>query len=213
MQIQENKANPELLNPQDNEILSDNLHPEAIDHADRFYKAITEQKDVSALIPEILQFIEKYPETPIFTNYITLAYNIVNDSEQRDYWVKESYRRFPTYLFARCAYANYCISHKKLQEVPIIFNNCFNLSLLYKRTHFSKQETLTFYTMLANFHINIGSFGSALEIIKMLSKIFDKHPAIQSLVEQFQVASAEYLVYQDRISRQKHMRKSHKKRK
>lgn len=214
MEMQESKLASDIISTQENIRTSDNLPEEAVADADRFYNAIIEEKDIPAIIPEILEFIEKYPETPIFTNYITLAYNIVQNKEQCDYWVKESYRRFPAYLYARCAYANYCIAQKKLTEVPAIFNNCFNLNILYKRTHFSSHEILTYYTTLVNFHIHVGSFSAASQIITMLTSNFDKHPAIEKLTIQLYEAIAEYSQYQKTLANKPLRRiKSSKKRK
>jgi hypothetical protein len=56
-------------------------------------------------IPELLQWRERYPDLPMLSNYLSIAYSHTGAHEQVEQTILENYQRNPDYLFARLKYA------------------------------------------------------------------------------------------------------------
>src|SRR5438552_4525777 len=52
-------------------------------------------------IPNLERVIEQYPTIPQFYNFLSMAYGNLGENERAEEIVKETYKKFPNYLFAR----------------------------------------------------------------------------------------------------------------
>src|SRR5712691_1036800 len=89
------------------------------------------QRDPTQVIPELARLIVTYPQVPTFTNYLSIAYLAAGDQERATACVREAYRRHPQYLFAKVNYANLCLQHGEIGQIPGIFAQTFDLQQLY----------------------------------------------------------------------------------
>ena len=107
---------------------------------------------------------------------------------------QELYEKYPDYLFAKIQYAELCLRNKDLQKIPVIFNNKFDLQLLYpERKVFHISEMLSFIGFMGEYSCQRSDFQQAeryLEILKELdpedlrTKRLDNKLAIFSILKE-----------------------------
>jgi len=122
------------------------------DNLKELYYSVLKQPEES--IPRLKELIKKYPDVPVFQNYLSAAYWSLGDTKKADEVVIEGYKRHPDYLFAKVNYAQICLHHKEYDKIPEIFDNKFDLKALYpKRNKFHYTEFVGFmYTDLSIFY-------------------------------------------------------------
>jgi len=133
-------------------------------------------------ILELESLIERYPYIPQFYNYLSSAYLNIGELEKMESIVLESYEKFPDYLFSRLNYAQYCLSKGEYDEIPKIFNNKFDLKLLYpRRNTFHISEVVHFAGVIGYYHAKIGKNQVAKVFYNMLRQLAPKHQMTKML--------------------------------
>jgi len=97
----------------------------------------------------LLDLHEKYPNIPEAINNIAACYQSQGKMDKVEEFLAKLNRTSPDYLFARIARATKAMRDGRGEEIPSIFNNCFNLKDLYpERDLFHVTEVTAFsYTM------------------------------------------------------------------
>lgn len=137
--------------------------PQAIQQElDRLYEQIA--KAPARVIPRLLELQQQYPKVMLINNYLVVAYSYV-DKEQQVQCIRENYRRHPTYLFARCHYAQHCLDQGEPDRIPAIFDHKFDLKALYpRRSRFHITEYLAFMQVLCLYFNAVGEREKAEKI-------------------------------------------------
>lgn len=119
------------------------------DELETLYNEVLLQKPKEAL--DVLKpLIEQYPDVPQLYNYLHIAYRQLNDQTNAQRVLQETLERFPDYLFGRIAYAIDCLQRGETEKVSQIFENKYDLKLLYpKRQRFHISEVLGFCAAMA----------------------------------------------------------------
>ena len=79
------------------------------------------------------------------------------DTKKQDQAIIENYTDNPKYLFARCHYAQLCLHNGKIEKIPEIFENKFDLKVLYPRRNlFHANEYAAFTEVLCLYFNMIG---------------------------------------------------------
>jgi len=92
-------------------------------------------------------------------NFLSGAYALVSDTTKADALTQELYEKYPDYLFAKIQYAELCLRNKDLQKIPVIFNNKFDLQLLYpERKVFHISEMLSFIGFMGEYSCQRSDF-------------------------------------------------------
>lgn len=74
-----------------------------------------------------------------------MAYSKTGELEEIDALIAENYKKYPDYIFAKLNYAELCLRKQRIAEIPVIFDNKFDLKLLYpKRKKFHITEIIEF---------------------------------------------------------------------
>ena len=103
-------------------------------------------------IERLKPLIEQYPDVPQIYNYLHSAYQFLGDQASADRILAETLERFPDYLFGRLAQANACLDRGEIDRVAEIFDNRFDISLLYpERRQFHRSEVLNFSAVMARY--------------------------------------------------------------
>lgn len=103
-------------------------------------------------IERLKPLIEQYPDIPQIHNYLHSAYQLLGDQASADRILAETLERFPDYLFGRLAQANTCLDRGEIDRVAEIFDNRFDLSLIYpERRQFHRSEILNFWAVMARY--------------------------------------------------------------
>jgi tetratricopeptide (TPR) repeat protein len=162
---------------------------------DRFYKRLSRsvkdaferlhyesQSQPRKAIPELLEWIEKYPQLPMLYNYLSVAYSMAGQYDKMEAVVLENYRRNPDYLFARLNYAEICLKKGDYQRVAEILEHKFDLKLLYpKRRRFHISEVVNFMGLVGVYFIEIGARETAKKYYDMLDQLAPDHPMTKRL--------------------------------
>jgi tetratricopeptide (TPR) repeat protein len=159
---------------------SNALPPEVESQADRLYHLTNSQP--AQAIPELQNWIERYPDVAKLSNFLCAAYQAIGDEANAERIARENYRRHPDYLFAKLNYASSCIQQGNLDEIPAIFNNKYDLSMLYPgREVFHITEFVGFMSVMVSYFLAKGDEGQARVYYKMLQDVAPDHPATRSL--------------------------------
>jgi len=128
------------------------------------------------VIASLLDFIQKYPEVPIFYNYLTAAYEATGQRKKAETLIKEAYQKHPDYLFAKTNYALYCLRTRTADKIPEIFEHQFDLKLLYpRRNTFHITEFISFNTVMALYHHAMAHRKSAVKYYEIVQKLEPNH--------------------------------------
>lgn len=118
----------------------------------------------------------KYPTAlPVQYNLI-MALMANNEDQEADARTIELYQQHPDYFFAKILYAEYCLIHDHLQEIPKIFSNVWDPKLLYPhRDTFHISEITAFVGTCGLFFYSIGEMNLAHEYLEYLIKVAPNH--------------------------------------
>ena len=124
------------------------------------------------IIPELKKLAEKYFNVPILMNYLSAAYSRIGDFKNAEKVVLKNYKRHPNYLFAKINYAQICLENNEFEKIPIIFDNKFDLCLLYPhRKEFHFTEFVSFNGITCRYFMEIGEREKADAYFKLLKSI------------------------------------------
>jgi hypothetical protein len=114
------------------------------------------RKELSKLVDEIWDAMNKWPSSPIFHNYLYNAYILLKKEKEALAVLQTQTALFPDYLFAKVLLAQRLLQSDKATEVPALFNGKFDLSSLYpKRKSFHISEFITFTTVICFYYLQI----------------------------------------------------------
>jgi tetratricopeptide (TPR) repeat protein len=140
------------------------------------------QRQPLEAIPELLEWIEKYPDVLQLYNFLSVAYSQSGQQEKAEEVILENYRRNPDYLFARLNYAEICLRKSDLDRVAEIFDNKFDLKMLYpKRKRFHISEVASFMGIIGIYFVEIGEPEAAEKYYDILKQIAPRYPATRAL--------------------------------
>ena len=128
-------------------------------------------------IPELERRVATYPEVPMFSNHLSIAYMHAGESAKAEALVLESYRRYPQYLFAKINYAYLCLRKGKITKIPSIFDNKMELPLLYPhRKRFDVSEVRSFAGLMCRYYQTIGERDTAVQYYETLKQVAPRDP-------------------------------------
>lgn len=127
---------------------------------------------------EILEKLkDKYGPLPILYNYLSTAYMSDGNTDIARKYIFENYYKNPDYFFAKTNYADLCLRDGNFKEIPKIFNQKFELKILYpQRKKFHISEVSSFYSIMCLYFHGIGDLQTAKIYYKVLKQIDPKHP-------------------------------------
>jgi len=144
-------------------------------------------------IPELIAWIERYPNVLQFSNYLVAAYTVSGQKEKSDEQIEENYRRHPDYLFARVHYGETCLGRGDLDRIPEIFQGKYDLKMLYpNRTKFHVTEVTAFMGLMGAYFVATGKRDVAKRYYEGLVQLDPKNKATRRL---------RALLFRDRLRR------------
>jgi tetratricopeptide (TPR) repeat protein len=164
------------------------LPPDLAAHIDRLYH-LTNSSPRDAIV-ELKRVIERYPDCPKLFNFLGAAYLAIGDVDRAEQIAKKSYERFPNYLFAKLAYADMCVCNGNLDEIPVIFDGKYDLSLVCpNRKRFHVTEAVGFMGVMGYYYLKLGDIERARPYHKMLKSLAPEQPQTQRLDRLMQATS------------------------
>lgn len=141
-------------------------------------------------IPLLKDMMQKYPKNPVYYTYLANAYNDIGNIAASDEVVLAVYNKFPDYLFAKCNYALHLHRDNRVDDIPAVFDNNYELKSLYpNRKEFHIDEAISFFSVMCLYFSEKNNIKRAEIYYKLLNEFDDitnpiKELAIQSLQAQ-----------------------------
>jgi tetratricopeptide (TPR) repeat protein len=136
-----------------------------------------------AAIPIFQELLVSYPKAGRLYNNLAACYESLGEMDKSEEMIKINYNTNPTYLFGRLDYANYCVNHDAIDEVPKIFNGLYDLKLLYpERDTFHIMEVLAFNRFMALYFALINRTETAMMYAKILMSLSPCDPILFKLI-------------------------------
>ena len=128
------------------------------------------------MISQLIDYIDKYPNVPLFYNYLSAAYAKIGDYKNAESTVLKNLKKYPDYLFAKLNYANLCLRKGKHEKIPEIFGHKLDLKLMYPgRSTFHISEFAGFTLIMCKYYNEVGERKSAELLFKSLKQIAPNH--------------------------------------
>ena len=134
------------------------------------------------MIPQLVGYTKKYPNAPLFYNYLSAAYAKAGDIKKCESTILESIRKHPDYLFSKLNYADICLRKGEPEKVPGILNHKLDLKLMYpKRSTFHISEFVGFTSIMCKYYNAVGERKAAELLFKNLKQIAPEHAATKQI--------------------------------
>ena len=128
--------------------------------------------DPKQVIEKLLVLKEAYPQAPVLYNYLSAAYGRIGNSKAMQELVLENYHKNPNYLFAKINYAQLCLNKGEFEKIPEIFDNKFDLKMLYPiRNTFHVTEFSGFTSVMCAYYCSIGERDAAQLLFDSLKEL------------------------------------------
>jgi len=119
---------------------------------------------------------------PMLYNYLSVAYSVAGQYEKAQALAEENYRRYPDYLFARLNYAEICLAGGEYDKIGEIFEQKFDLKLLYpKRKRFHISEVASFMGLIGVYCFETGERKAAEMYYEVLRQMAPDYPMTKIL--------------------------------
>ena len=139
------------------------------------------QKNGKQAIPRLEALKAEYPKLPLIYNYLAVAYGGV-DSQKQQQIIIENYQQNPSYLFARCNYAQLCLRTNNLEGFAKVFEHKFDLKLLYpRRNRFHITEYIGFTAGVCEYFYKAGNMEQAQKLFESLENVAADEPQTKRL--------------------------------
>ena len=129
-------------------------------------------KSWQKLLQRIEGNIEKWPQNPVFRNYLMNAYAKLEQVNNYRKTTLSLLKDFPNYLFGKLAFAQLLIQDGKMEEVPGVFDGqLFLQSAFPDREAFHFSELFSFNTVMCLYFMKQNKLSLAYAYRKMLADI------------------------------------------
>jgi hypothetical protein len=137
-------------------------------------------EDPKAAIPVLERLIAQLDNAPMLYNWLSTAYGATGDEENSDRIARLNYERNPEYLFAKVNFAQMCLRDGDVKRVAEIFDNKFDLKLLYPhRNVFHLTEYVGFSAVMVEYYMRTGNQEAAKILLKTMTGLAPDHPATE----------------------------------
>ncbi len=158
----------------------DNLRENEKIGLEAFYEKIHDNPQKH--IGELESFYKTHLHIPEIANLLAFAYLRLKKKKEAESLIEKTYREHPDYLIARINYAEQALRLGKKELVPQIFNDCFDLNVLYPhRENFHFAEFRGFTTLMGFYHLEIGEKEKAEEFYELAFQVDPLHPSVAAL--------------------------------
>jgi hypothetical protein len=138
--------------------------------------------DPEQAISRLEELTRRYPDVKVFHNFLCAAHARAGHDEAFERLVREALERWPEYLSAKIQYAQICLGHGRLEEIPKIFDGAHDLGQLHpERKLFHATEISAFAAVMASYYLRTGNLHAANLAIGRIRKVHPEHRALEGL--------------------------------
>lgn len=166
--------NPEILNKQNfvtpfiQEIIED-IHPDV-------------EKGRKYMIQKLQKLIAKYPQVPIFKNFLTVVYKQRGEMEKAIQLNQRLHKEHPDYFFGKINLAAEYLTSQEYDKIPEVLGEEMELQDLYpNRDTFHSAEFISFYQISGLYYLYTGDLEQAEIRLEMMQEIDEDNPKVRNL--------------------------------
>lgn len=136
-----------------------------------YYQMVAPEADLDQIENALLALREKYPNIAIIENFLIAVYKISGKNDKCSATIKNHYKKYPNYLFAKVSYARE-IMHNEKDWFEQVFGQAICLEDLYPdRDVFHISEVIAFFVLMIENLMNKELFSSAEVVFDMLEEL------------------------------------------
>ncbi|MGO2357040.1 MAG: DUF1186 domain-containing protein [Mesonia sp.] len=165
---------PEILNKQNfvtpfiQEIIED-IHPDV-------------EKGRKYMIQKLQKLIAKYPQVPIFKNFLTVVYKQRGEMEKAIQLNQRLHKEHPDYFFGKINLAAEYLTSQEYDKIPEVLGEEMELQDLYpNRDTFHSAEFISFYQISGLYYLYTGDLEQAEIRLEMMQEIDEDNPKVRDL--------------------------------
>uniref|UniRef100_A0A7C2K148 Tetratricopeptide repeat protein n=1 Tax=Schlesneria paludicola TaxID=360056 RepID=A0A7C2K148_9PLAN len=145
--------------------------------------------DPATMVAEFEALVRELPDVPKLYNHLGVAY--LHSGRLDDYvrTVKETYDRFPDYLFGMIGMGELALQEGRLDDIPGIFHHTLVLHELQDgRKEYHLSEITAFYAFFGRYFCMTGEPAVAAAYLDMLEELNPDHPLVENLRKELLLA-------------------------
>ena len=130
-------------------------------------------ESLDAVIKELENYKQKYPDTPAIYNYLGIAYQRANQLKEYYSTLVETREKFPDYLFGKISMAEYYLSNEEFRKIPGLLDNKFEITQHYpeETEAFHISAVKSFYYITGMYFAMAGKIELAYKTYFLLSDL------------------------------------------
>jgi hypothetical protein len=134
---------------------------------EKIYELITNNPRLA--LKETEKAIKKYGECPRLIHYMSSSYIQLNDEKRGFQIAKKLFEDQPDYFFGRITYATLCIRNEEFEKIPEIFNNKYDLSVMFsEKNEFHFSEVMAFHYVMCFYFLEKNNYDVAIKYFFVL---------------------------------------------
>jgi tetratricopeptide (TPR) repeat protein len=148
------------------------------------------QENPEKSIDALVELYRRQPQVPEIANLLTYGYLRLKKRAESEALIEKTYHDFPNYLIAKINFADQCLRLNKIDQIPKIFGNVFELNALYpdqKKFHFA--EFRGFQVVMGFYYCETNQKEKAEECYQLAFQVDPLHPSVSALEQRLSKTS------------------------
>jgi len=128
-----------------------------------------------------------YPDVTAIYNYTAVAHEALGKTKKYHYYLKETLKKFPDYVFGKITLADYQLKHGSHEMIPDIFDHKLQLYMHYPdgiKHVFHTSEVQNFYAVMGAYYIRNKQLPHAMQCYFMIEQADKNSPHLDIIVQE-----------------------------
>lgn len=146
--------------------------PFVVDKIEEFFVKVQKEKIPWKVIEDLQKLIVKFPNVPVFKNYLATAYEKLNREDHLINILLRTVEEHPEYSLARITLSKFYVDRGEIELAENTFKYTNNISELFpEQKIFHYTEVQYFYYILALIELEKSNFKNTEEIVELLNSL------------------------------------------
>ena len=171
----------------------------------KLYSKLKKSISLEKVISELTKYKAKYQNVPAIYNYLSIAYNKVNQTKKYCESLYETIEKFPDYVFGKVSLSEYYLNNNEYTKIPLLLDNKFEITQHFPigTEVFHLSAVRGFYFITGRYFAKTGKIEMAYKSYFLLSDLDNSHETTEILGEE--ILSYELSIYNKKLK--KHTKK------
>ena len=149
----------------------------------KLYSNIKKSIDLERVISELTNYKEKYPDVPTIYNYLSIAYNYADQTDNYYESLIETVEKFPAYIFGKISLSEYYLNNSEFNKIPGLLDNKYEITQHYPSGTdlFHISAVRGFYYITGRYFVKARKIEKAYKSYFLLSDLDEDHQTTELL--------------------------------